>query len=330
MTGEKPPALGDQSGIGILDEQLAESETGQGIVTRFGDGSPKPGNGLLAPSEECKAAAELVRGSHRWLFDRGSRRQERQGARVVVLGEPEPPMFERQGGRIRSSRSAQHPARLGDETRLAELPRQFQSGPVGRAPIKGQQFGQDLARLVVAAQHGEEPNAKRQVFWLTTGTLEHSDRCRIVEQSDVRLGPEPKQLRMGSVRASRVQHVQHRGEFLLFQETAGLGQDPRIRLDGTGHRQEQDGERKGHHGCRSTTLAACRQSHAAFDRRCIPAEPRRFASLCVAFRSKYTRASSPGGGSSLTRLVSRAPTGRTGPYRSRRTRHFIHRLSTAC
>ncbi len=32
VTGEKPPALGDQSGIGILDEQLAESETGQGIV----------------------------------------------------------------------------------------------------------------------------------------------------------------------------------------------------------------------------------------------------------------------------------------------------------
>ncbi len=35
--------------------------------------------------------------------------------------------------------------------------------------------------------------------------------------------------------------------------------------------------------------------------------PRRFAPLIVAFRSEYTRASSPGGGSSLTRLVSRAP-----------------------
>ena len=35
--------------------------------------------------------------------------------------------------------------------------------------------------------------------------------------------------------------------------------------------------------------------------------PRRFAPLVVALRSKYTRASSPGGGSSLTRLVSRAP-----------------------
>ena len=34
--------------------------------------------------------------------------------------------------------------------------------------------------------------------------------------------------------------------------------------------------------------------------------PRRCAPLIVAFRSKYTRASSPGGGSSLTRLVSRA------------------------
>ena len=42
--------------------------------------------------------------------------------------------------------------------------------------------------------------------------------------------------------------------------------------------------------------------------------PRRFAPLVVAFRSKYTRYSS------LTRLVSRAP------RRSRRSRHFNHRL----
>ncbi len=35
--------------------------------------------------------------------------------------------------------------------------------------------------------------------------------------------------------------------------------------------------------------------------------PRRCAALIVAFRSQYTRASSPGGGSSLARLVSRAP-----------------------
>ena len=55
--------------------------------------------------------------------------------------------------------------------------------------------------------------------------------------------------------------------------------------------------------------------------------PRRFAPLIVAFRSKYTRASSPGGGSSLTRLVSRTPTGRTG--RSRRSRGFHHRLLRA-
>ena len=71
------------------------------------------------------------------------------------------------------------------------------------------------------------------------------------------------------------------------------------------------------------SLAACGQSHAAqfsrwgLGRRCIPAEPRRFASLIVAFRSKYTRYSS------LTRLVSRAP------RRPRRSRHFIHRLLTA-
>ena len=51
--------------------------------------------------------------------------------------------------------------------------------------------------------------------------------------------------------------------------------------------------------------------------------PRRCAPLIVALRSKYTRASSPGGGSSLTRLVSRAP------RRPRRSRGFHHRLLPA-
>ena len=59
------------------------------------------------------------------------------------------------------------------------------------------------------------------------------------------------------------------------------------------------------------------ETHAAFGRRCIPAEPRRFAPLIVAFRSEYTRYSS------LTRLVSRAP------HRPRRSRGFHHRLFTA-
>ena len=54
-------------------------------------------------------------------------------------------------------------------------------------------------------------------------------------------------------------------------------------------------------------LAACGETHAAFERRSIPPEPPphrenwRFAALSVAFRSEYTRYSS------LTRLVSRAP-----------------------
>ena len=64
----------------------------------------------------------------------------------------------------------------------------------------------------------------------------------------------------------------------------------------------------------AATLAACGKTHAAFDRRSIPAEPLRFAAFCVAFRSKYTRYSS------LTRLVSRAP------HRPRRSRGFHHRL----
>ena len=67
---------------------------------------------------------------------------------------------------------------------------------------------------------------------------------------------------------------------------------------------------------------ACSETRAAFGRRSIPAEPRRCAPLVVAFRSKYTRYSS------LTRLVSRTPTGRTGPRRPRRSRGFHHRLLT--
>ena len=59
------------------------------------------------------------------------------------------------------------------------------------------------------------------------------------------------------------------------------------------------------------------KTHAAFDGRCIPPEPPRFAGLCVALRSKYTRYSS------LARLVSRAP------RPSRRSRGFHHRLPTA-
>jgi len=45
---------------------------------------------------------------------------------------------------------------------------------------------------------------------------------------------------------------------------------------------------------------ACGTTRAAFDVRCIPAEPRLDAALIVAFRPKYT------GYYGLTRLVSRA------------------------
>ena len=57
-----------------------------------------------------------------------------------------------------------------------------------------------------------------------------------------------------------------------------------------------------------------------FHHRLLPA-PLRGALRCVSV--EYTRASSPGGGSSLTRLVSRAP------HRPRRSPGFHHRLLTA-
>ena len=65
--------------------------------------------------------------------------------------------------------------------------------------------------------------------------------------------------------------------------------------------------------------AACRQSLAAFKRRSpvlpvgAPAETLRFASFIVALRSKYTRASSPGGGSSLAALSAGPPPGELAP-----------------
>ena len=77
---------------------------------------------------------------------------------------------------------------------------------------------------------------------------------------------------------------------------------------------------RGPAAARTPALTACGETQAAFGRRSIPAEPRRFAPLIVAFRSKYTRYSS------LTRLVSRAP------HRPRRSPWFHHRLlpRTSC
>ena len=79
--------------------------------------------------------------------------------------------------------------------------------------------------------------------------------------------------------------------------------------------ETKEGQR-GQHSNREDgfSLAVCGKTHAAFDGRSIPAEPRRFAALIVAFRPKYTRYSG------LTRLVSRAP------RPSRRSRGFHHRL----
>ena len=74
VTGKQPPALGNQIGIGILDEQLAEPEAGQGIVDGFENRFPEPGNSLFTPSEERQAAAELVGSPRRRLLGGGRRR----------------------------------------------------------------------------------------------------------------------------------------------------------------------------------------------------------------------------------------------------------------
>ena len=99
--------------------------------------------------------------------------------------------------------------------------------------------------------------------------------------------------------------------------TPGAGMNRRF-----GHSYWSDKTGQGH----DSVVPACGETQAAqfsrwgLERRCIPPEPPphrenwRFAALCVAFRSKYTRYSS------LTRLVSRAPP------RSRRSPGFHHRL----
>lgn len=150
-------------------------------------------------------------------------------------------MFQRQGRRIRGARGTQQPARLGNETRPAQLHGKFQSGNVGKAPIKGQQFGQDLPSFLVPAQQGEEPDADRQVFGLTGSPFEHGDRRGIVEQSDIGVGPEPKDLRAGSFRARGVQNLQCRGEVLLLKQPAHLDQQCAIRLGRPGQPQEENG-----------------------------------------------------------------------------------------
>ena len=116
--------------------------------------------------------------------------------------------------------------------------------------VEDQQFVHRGARFVVPAQHGEQADAERERVGFRAGPLEHLDRRHVVQQPDVCIGAEPEQRRVGSVRARGVQRLQHSSEFLLFQETEGLGQDPRIRLDGRRASPEQEDECERRHGRR--------------------------------------------------------------------------------
>ena len=62
---EEALPLGGEGGIRILGQQLAEPETGGGVLWRFRDGPAQPGNGFPAPAEEREGAAQLMGGSGR-------------------------------------------------------------------------------------------------------------------------------------------------------------------------------------------------------------------------------------------------------------------------
>ena len=96
--------------------------------------------------------------------------------------------------------------------------------------VEGQQFVHRGARFVVPAQHGEKADAERERVGFRAGPLEHLDRRHVVQEPDVRIGAEPEQRRVGSIRTGGIQHVQHRGEVLPVEQAADLHQQRRVRL----------------------------------------------------------------------------------------------------
>lgn len=82
-------------------------------------------------------------------------------------------------------------ARLRHQTGFAELRRELHTDFLGNRFPRREQGGQDRASLVIPAQHRKQPDAERQVRRLGVGALEGGHRPRVVQQADVRIGPEP-------------------------------------------------------------------------------------------------------------------------------------------
>ena len=155
--------LGSEGGIRILGQQLAEPEPGDGVLRGFRDGPAEPVDGFPAPSEEGETAAELTRRSGRRARRLEDGFEERQGSRAVVLFDAQPRTFEKHRGRLTGGGRTKHAARLRQETRLAELGRQFHPQLAGKRLVVFQQFGHCRPSLVVPAQDGEQPGAEGQV-----------------------------------------------------------------------------------------------------------------------------------------------------------------------
>ena len=245
--------LGSEGGIRILGQQLAEPEPGDRVLRRFRDGPAEPMDGFLPPSEEREGAAELTRRSRGRARRLEGGFEERQGFRVVVLFDSQPPAFENHRGRLTGGGRTKDAARLRQEPRRAELRRQLHPRLAGKRLVVLQQCGHGRPSLAVAAQHGEQPRAEGQVVRFGARGLESVHRCRVIQKPHVRLGAKAERHRVRPGRSRSVQDRENGREVLLPEPLAHLGQQARIRLPRHPPNQQSEYERR--HGRRSATVS---------------------------------------------------------------------------
>ena len=130
--------------------------------------------------------------------------------------------------------------RLRHQTGFAELRGELHTDFLGNRFPRREQRRQDRAGLVIPVQHREQANAKRQVRRLGAGALEGSHRPWVVQQADVRLGPEPEQGWVRPRRPGRIEDIEHAGEVLFAEPLPHLHEQQRVRL--RARDQEDEGE----------------------------------------------------------------------------------------
>lgn len=162
-------------------------------------------------------------------------------------------MFQGQGRGIARRRGTEHLSGLVRETRLPEGGREFHPERLGERGVERQQLAQDLARLAVPAQHGEQPDAQGQRLGVPGAVFERRDRGRVVEQPDMRLGAQAFHRRLLPSRPGCIENLESRDEILLPEPLPRLRQQLEVGLSGARRSPEQQGQCEARHGRRSAT-----------------------------------------------------------------------------